>query len=210
MDPDDLRNDFITDAQFRALQRDNPKALFRVLEEIHQHFFFGIEDHREDESNWGGRLRLLINRNLTLHLVDGFTTDMLSEEELPQFCVMPDENRGDQTVRTSIDVEGEEVKGAIFYVDPFEFDGFVRDAIRISEEYRTWDAIPDAYYLDTDLVRFVRRVVLEEEVVSAERKFDFRLGFVGGAAPPPPAGEPEPSAEELIQAYEKEHGKIAE
>ena len=47
------------------------------------------------------------------------------------------------------------------------------------------------------------RVVLDEEVIASERKFDFRLGFVGGVAPPPPADAVEPSAEELIQAYEE-------
>ena len=53
MHADELKNDILSDAQFRALQRDNPKGLFRVLQEIHQEFFFGIEDKREEEKDSG-------------------------------------------------------------------------------------------------------------------------------------------------------------
>lgn len=199
-DDDELITDILTDTQFRDLQRDNPKALFRLLEEIRRSFVFGIEDRRDDESgNWGGALRVVINRNLTLHLVTGFNEDMSSREELPQFCLFPNEDRAEQIEETSIAVDEFTVKGLIFYVDPFDLDVYLREAALIAETYPTWDAIPDTYYLDNELIRFITRNVLEEPLIVAERVFDFRRGFVGGLAPPP-IDETNYTAKELIES----------
>ncbi len=197
---DETITDILTDAQFRTLQRDNPKALFRLIEETRRCFVFGIEDRRDDESgDWGGALRVVLNRNLTLHLVTGFNEDMSTREELPQFCLFPNEDRADQTEETSIEVDEFTVKGLIFYVDPFDLDVYVREAALIAEAYPTWDAIPDTYYLDNELIRFITRSVLEEPLIAAERKFDFRRGFVGGLAPPP-IDETNYTAQELIES----------
>jgi hypothetical protein len=197
---DEPITDILTDDQFRTLQRDNPKALLRLLEDTRRSFVFGIEDRRDDESGaWGGALRVVINRNLTLHLVTGFNDDMSSREELPQFCLFPNPDRADQTEETSIAVDDFTVKGLIFYVDPFDLDVYLREAALIAEAYPTWDAIPDTYYLDHELVQFVTRTVLDEPLIAAERKFDFRRGIVGGVAPPP-IDETEYTAQELIES----------
>ena len=146
---------------------------------------------------------MLLNRNLSLHLVPAFTADMSSVSQLPQFCVMPNEDRIDQVETTEIDVDGDRIRGAIFYVDPFEYDVYLREAIHINEEYADWEAIPDSYYLDTGLVSFIGRTVLDQPVIRVEREFDFRMPFVGGTAPPP-IDEGDYTAEELIEAARSE------
>jgi hypothetical protein len=193
--------------EFREMRRDNPRALLSHIEELKLNFVFGIEDRREDESRWGGEVRVLLNRNLTLHLVPGFNEDMLSFEELPQFCIMPNADRSDQTQETeqSLD-DGEVIKGVIFYVDPFDYDAYMREAISIFEEYEDWEAVPDSYFPQTELARFISRAVLDHPTITAERKFDFRLNFVGGKEPPP-IDEDGYTAEELIAAERDKQDK---
>ena len=57
------------------------------------------------------------------------------------------------------------------------------DALRVAEAYPGWDIVPDSYFLDTELIGFVNRVVLEHPTVRTEREFDFRRGLVGGRPP---------------------------
>jgi len=189
---------------FQRLRRENPQGLFRHLTELHRDFVFGVEDHRDDPQGWGGELVVVVNRNLSVHLVPRFNEAMSTIAELPQFCVFPDAEQPDQQQRTRIDVDGEGVEGVIFFVDPDDYDTLRREAIEIADAYGDWDAIPDSYYLHTELVRFLNRVVLEDPVAAAEREFDFRLGLVGGEAPPPLDEEQVYSAEELISPDEDE------
>lgn len=200
-DPNE-RNEVLSASELRELRQSNPEALFRHLTNVRQQFLFGVEDHRvepEDEPEWGGDLRVLLNRNLMLHLVHGFTEAMPTPDTLPQFCVMPDAARADSTGETvTVLDDGERIRGVVFYVDPEEYDVLARDAVRIAEEYVDWDLIPDSYYLDSELVRFVIRVVLEDATVAAERKYDFRLGLVGGSGPPPLEDDEQLTASDLM------------
>lgn len=179
------RNEVLSQDDLSALRRNNPQALFRHLQQVSRAFLFGIEDHREEDEAWGGEVCLLINRNVVLHFVPGFNDAMTTPAELPQFCVMPDRERVDEArvTETQLD-DGERVRGVVFTVDPYDYDALVGEAVRIAEEYPAWDLIPDTYYLDTELVRFVGRTVLEHPVVQAEHRYDFRLGMVGGEGPP--------------------------
>lgn len=178
---DDIPHGEILDIeQLKRLREDNPAGLYRHLDSLAQRFMFGIEP----TVGWGGPFRILINRNLALHLVRGYDEDMPDRDHLPQFCAVPSDEVPDTAESTSIFVEGEEIRGIVFWVDHYDFDDLLRDAGRIAEEYPAWDLIPDSYYLDTDLVRWIARVVLEEPRIITEREFDFRLGFPGVLPPP--------------------------
>jgi hypothetical protein len=205
--------------ELRTLRQDNPERLFEHLGLVMRSFVFGVEDDRapapgaasdEDEdgggawqhddvdedapsTGWGGAVRVVINRNVVLHFVPGFNADMRSQSELPQFCVMPDAERADQTAPTRIAIDdGDVIEGVVFFVDPVEYDELQREARRVRERYQDWDAVPDTYYLDSPLVRFIERIVLEDPAVQAERKYDWKRGLVGGVSPPEDLGEPEP------------------
>jgi len=211
---DELK-DILRVEDLRRLRRDKPEALFQHLTDMQQSFLFGVEDHRDEEQRWGGEVRVLINRNLALHFVPAFNEEMTQAAELPQFTVMPDEERVDRHEETRLELDdGDTLRGVIFYVDPLDYDAYVREALEVVEAYPEWDAVPDSYYLHTDLVRFLTRVVLDHEVIVAEREFDFRLGLVGGVAPPPLEGQEALSAEELIArgaaAYSEEEASYAE
>ena len=119
--------------ELRVLRRDNPQALFRHLTQIRQRFLFGAEDHRDDEE-WGGECRVMLNRNIVLHFVRGYTEHMSSRAELPQFCVMATDDRPDtvEETRTAVDAELE-VKGALFYVDYDDYEVLIREAVEIAE-----------------------------------------------------------------------------
>jgi len=171
----------------RALRQEDPARLFQYLSEVEQSFLFGVEDRRE-EGGWGGALRVLLNRNIELHLVSGFNDDMETVDELPQFCVLPDDDRADTSLDTEQTVDGETIKGVVFYVEPQDYDMLCADAVRVAEDYPGWDLVPDSYFLGTELVAFLNRVVLEHPTVRAEREFDFKRGLIGGR---PPTDEPE-------------------
>lgn len=180
------RNECLGQEELIALRRENPQALFRHLQEIARAFLFGVEDRREDDEGWGGEVRMTLNRNLALHFVPGLNDAMTGDHELPQFCVMPDPQRVDEarTLESSLD-DGEKINGVLFTVDPYDYDALLGEAIRIGEAYPEWDLIPDTYFLDTELIRFVTRTVLEHATVQEERRYDFRLGLAGGDGPPP-------------------------
>lgn len=183
----DVDGDTLTLDEMRALRQDNPQGLFRHLATVQRAFLFGVEDHREDDAGderWGGEVRVVVNRNVEVHFVPALNEAMRTMGELPQFCVFPSEERADAIEETSVLLDdGDEVKGAIFYVDPTEYDVLVGAATRVVERYEDWDAIPDTYFLDSPLVQFLDRIVLEHDAVRAEREFDFRRGLVGGAPP---------------------------
>ncbi|MBL4847464.1 MAG: hypothetical protein JKY65_18250 [Planctomycetes bacterium] len=179
-DPDDLddgipQNEILQIDQLQALRKDNPAGLYRHLDALSQRFMFGIERYE----GWGAPFRILLNRNIALHLVLGFNEDMPDASYLPQFSVFPSDDHPDTCDSTSLDVEGEEIRGLVFFLDPFDLDDLIRDAGRIAEDYPDWDLIPDSYFLDTDLIQWIGRVVLDEPRIVTEREFDFRLGFPG-------------------------------
>ena len=177
----------------RQLRREDPARLFAHIDQVHRSFVFGVEDHREQRDQWGGELRVLLNRNLVLHFVSGFNAAMETDDELPQFCVRPDLGRADLEIETTqiLEEDGLEIPGVIFCVEPSDYDRYVGEALRIRERYEDWDLIPDTYYLETELLGFLNRVVLEHPTVQAERKLDFRRGVVGGVAPADAEGERE-------------------
>lgn len=199
MQPDDL-GAILRCEELMALRRDNPEKLMRHLDGVRRSFLFGVEDGTDrEEGDWGGDFRVLINRNVTLHLLPNFRDGTATRDELPQFVVIPDEDRADTREEHTVPVDEEErAPAVIFWVDPFDYDVLAREAQEIAAEYPGWDLIPDTYYLHTDLVKFVERVVFEDAVVRAEREYDFRMGVVGGVAPAPLDEEEVLTAEELI------------
>ncbi len=210
----------VTDLQ--TLRRDNPQRLFRHLDVVRQAFLFGVEDHtdaevegeEEEEGRWGGDFRVVINRNLVVHLLPGFREGTPSRAELPQLVVMPDADRADDAEGFEATLDGDETtRGVIFWVDPFDYDVLAREAQRIAAQYPGWDMIPDSYFLDTDLVRFISRTILEHPVVRAEQEYDFRLGMAGGTEAPPLDDEEMYTAEDLISpdtGEEDEEGEEVE
>lgn len=187
------RSQIIDVMQLKQLRESNPAGLYRHLNALSQRFVFGVER----QEGWGGPFRVLLNRNISLHLVHGFGEDMPDRDHLPQFCVLPSDTRPDTSESHSIFVEDEEIRGMIFWVDPFDLDDLMRDAGRIAEEYPDWDVLPDSYFLDTQLIQWIGRVVLDEPRINTEREFDFRLGYPG-LKPQPLEVEEILSAEELI------------
>jgi len=208
MDPDDLDSILRLD-ELQALRRDNPRALMRHLDTVRRGFLFGVEDDAErEDGDWGGDFRVLINRNVTLHLLPGFREGAASREELPQFVVMPDPDRADAVEEHSVPGDADErLPARIFWIDPLDYDALAREAQEIAAQYRGWDLIPDTYYLHTELVRFVARTVLEEAQVRAEREFDFRMGVVGGAEPPPLDEDEMLTAEQLMEPEDEGAGE---
>jgi hypothetical protein len=180
-----VEGDNLSLAELRQLRRDQPQKLFRYIQEVERDFVFGVEDHREEKNEWGGEFRVLVNRNIELHLVPRFNDAMEHADELPQYVVMPDpELAGTEEEREIIiDDEGETVKGVTFFVEPDTYDRLVDELAEIVGQYDDFDVIPDTYFLETELVNLLNRRVLEHEDIKAERAFDFRRGLVGGEPP---------------------------
>jgi hypothetical protein len=171
--------------ELRQLRRDSPRKLFAYLKQVERDFVFGVEDHREEEDEWGGEFRVLVNRNIELHFVPHFNEAMETPDELPQYVVMPDpELAGSEDEREIvIDDDGETVKGITFYVEPDAYDRLRDELAEIVGRYDDFDVIPDTYFLETELVQLLSRRVLEHETIKEERAYDFRRGLVGGEAP---------------------------
>jgi hypothetical protein len=187
-----MDGELLTADEIRTLQRDNPQGLFAHLHDVQRAFLFGVEDHRDEPEAWGGEVRLTINRNIVLHFVPRLNSEMSGLEELPQFCVFPDDARADSAEDTSQRIDDdEEIPGVVFYVDPDEYDRMVGEATRVSERFGDLDLIPDTYFLDTELIAFVNRTVLEHGTVRTEREYDFKRGMFGGSQPPPLDDEPD-------------------
>jgi len=173
-------------AELRKLRRDSPKKLFAYIRNVEREFVFGVEDHREEKDEWGGEFRVLVNRNVELHLVPRFNAAMEKEDELPQFALMPDSGLAgtEEERQIIIDEDGETVTGVTFYVETDAYDRLVDELAEIVGQYDDFDVIPDTYFLDTELVALLTRRILEHASVKAERTYDFRRGLVGGDAPP--------------------------
>ncbi len=177
--------------ELRQLRRDEPRKLFAYLKQVERDFVFGVEDHREEADEWGGEFRVLINRNIELHLVPRFNSAMEKRDELPQYVIMSDtELAGTEDEREIvIDDDGETVKGVTFHVDPDAYDRIRDELAEIVGQYDDFDVIPDTYFLETELVQLLSRRVLEHEAIKEERAYDFRRGLVGGEGPSDLDGE---------------------
>ena len=180
-----MEGDNLSLAELRKLRRDSPKQLFAYLQQVEREFVFGVEDHRDEEDEWGGEFRVLVNRNVELHFVPRFNKQMETTDELPQYAVVPDsELAGTDAERDIvIDAEGETVKAVVFYVEPETYGRLVDELSEIVERYEDWDVIPDTYFLETELVHLLATRVLEHAVVKEDRAYDFRRGLVGGEPP---------------------------
>jgi hypothetical protein len=187
-----VEGDNLSLKELRQLRRNQPQKLFKYIQEVERDFVFGVEDHREETNEWGGEFRVLINRNIELHIVPRFNAAMECTDELPQYSVMPDSDlAGTEDERDIvIDSDGETVKGITFYVEPDTYDRLVEELAEVVGQYDDFDVIPDTYFLDTELVNLLNRRVLEHEAVKAERAYDFRRGLVGGESPAPLEDEP--------------------
>lgn len=187
---DDERMEPLTRDEIRSLRHSAPERLFRHLSQVEREFLFGVAARRQDPQEWGGEWEVTINRNLVLHFVPGFNRAMTGVDELPQFCVFPSEDCPGTSEETEqeIDDEGETVAGVVFWVEPGDYAQMVEELAEIAERYGDVDIIPDTYFLETDLVDFLTRVVLEHPTVRVEREFDWKRGLVGGS---PPSDEPE-------------------
>ncbi|MBI3723143.1 hypothetical protein HY251_04190 [bacterium] len=180
-----MNADILTLAELRQLRRETPAKLFAHLREVEKNFVFGVEDHREEVDEWGGEFRILVNRNVELHLVPRFNKQMEMTDELPQYAIFPDsELAGTEAEREIvIDDEGETVPAVIFYVEPGCYDRLRDELSEVVRRYEDFDVIPDTYFLETELIRLLATRVLEHEAVKAERAYDFRRGLVGGEPP---------------------------
>ena len=192
-----MQEDVLSLAELRQLRRDSPTKLFAHLREVERDFVFGVEDHREEVDEWGGEYRVLVNRNIELHLVPRFNAQMEKVDELPQYVIMPDDELAgtDAERGITIDDEGETVPAVVFYVEPDRYDRLVDELGEIVDRYDDFDVIPDTYFLETELVHMLTTRILEHEVVKKERAFDFRRGLVGGEAPPLPSDDDEGSSD---------------
>ena len=77
----------------------------------------------------------------------------------------------------------------------------VGEALQVHERFGDLDLIPDTYFLDTELIAFLNRTVLEHGTVRAEREYDFKRGMVGGTHAPP-LDEDESELERIDDASE--------
>ncbi|MCA8922777.1 MAG: hypothetical protein KDD82_13265 [Planctomycetes bacterium] len=176
----------LTVEELKNLRRESPERLFGHLMEVRQAFLFGVEDHREEPERWGGEFRVSVNRNLNVHFARGFTADMPDHDSLPQFVVMADEERAgtSQDTSTTLD-DGDSFAGVIYYLDPDDFEIYAEELSEVCAEYPDFDLVPDTYFLDREVLGYLRDVVLKHATVVAEREYDFRQGVVGGREAPP-------------------------
>lgn len=177
--------DVLTRDEIRSLRLSAPSRLFRHLSQVEREFLFGVAARRKHEEEWGGEFEVMINRNLTLHFVPRFNEAMTRLEELPQFTVFPSTVTPDTARETELvlDDDGEKIQGVVFYVDPADYGQMCEELAEVEARYRDVDIVPDTYFLDTQLVEFLTRVVLEHPTVRIEREYDFRRGLVGGERP---------------------------
>ena len=189
---DDTR---LTVHELLSLRRESPQRLFAHLMEIRQAFVFGVEDHRDEAERWGGEFRVSINRNLTVHFAPAFTPEMPDAASLPQFVVFPDAERAGTAEETTTTLEdGDSFAGVIYYLDPDDYAIYAEELSEICAEFPEFDLVPDTYFLEREVIGYLRDVVLKHATVVAEREYDFRQGVVGGTSAPP-LPEPGPEAE---------------
>ncbi|MFC1708131.1 hypothetical protein ACFL59_15150 [Planctomycetota bacterium] len=158
------------------LQRETPHELAsRALSERDE-FVFSVRDSREREGvTWGGEFRLCINRNLVLHFTPGFNEEMRNLTELPQFAIMPDEERDghDEVHMYEGTEELEPFEGVIFWVGGQQYEGMVCEIMALAGAFEPRTLLPDVLCGNSHFVRFVTDRVLDNGVVRKERKFDF-------------------------------------
>lgn len=177
-------------AELRALAALDPSRLLTWIRDTGSAFLFGIE--RDDEPDgWGGRYRIQVNRNIELHLIEGFNSAMLDSSELPQFSIMPDDRLAGSEEATrsaeSLSEDEEQVDGVVFYIASEDFEDMLAEAAMIVRNWRadpqdlmcpaSFPFLPECYFRDTDLFRLLGNRVMLHKRVSAERKFDGRRGF---------------------------------
>lgn len=166
----------LTHDEAQRLKRDAPRELDRRALEERRDFLFGVRDLRAKfGEEWGGEFRIFINQNVVLHLVPGFTDEMYGEAELPQFAVIPDDDRDGQD-RTHT-YEGfkdlDSFEGVIFYVSRDLYRALVDELADVAARYADYPRLPDMLYPESNFVRLIAERVLEHPVVRAEREYDF-------------------------------------
>ena len=166
----------LTHEEAARLRREAPSEADRRALEEREDFLFAVKDMREDLGvAWGGEVRVLLNQNVVLHLVPRYNDEMRTIDELPQFCVFPDDDReGEDRTHTYAAVKDlEAFDGVVFYVSAESYRRIVAELVDAAARYGDWLRIPDTLYAGGEFVRAARERVLEHALVRAESRYDF-------------------------------------
>ncbi len=167
----------LTHEEFQRLKRDDPRELDRRALAERRDFVFGVRDERAAfaRNEWGGEFRVFVNQNVVLHLVPSYNGEMERPEELPEFCILPDDARRgqDATVRYEGVKDLDAFEGVHFYVSRDAYEKLVGELAGIVERYAEYPRLPDSLYGATEIVKLIASRVLEHPLVRAEREYDF-------------------------------------
>ena len=191
--------------ELRALERQDPAGFLGHIRSMTRAFVLGIEDHRSERGlTWGGELRLVVNRNITIHLVSDFNAEMERPPELPQFTVFADDAQQGRDHLTEIPLEGETepVRGVIFYLSEADWRSVRAEAATLADRYAGFDLIPDTWLEGGKLLPLLEDRILAHPRIEQERAYDFRRGILHGTLPvePPEEEAPEPDAADAFLA----------
>ena len=190
--------------ELRALAALDPDKLLRWLGDSGSEFIFGVELFPAED--WGGRVRITINRNVELHLVSGPNEAMPELSDWPRFSLAPaltaeaghiedlgpledsdsDDSDGDADPLLAGEAGNPRSAELIFHVDPAEFGQFLQDAVEVVQHWRADPAdpraasfpfLPESEFRDRPLLQWIRREFMTHERIIAEGRFDGRLGY---------------------------------
>jgi len=165
----------LTHEEALRLRREAPAELDRRATAEREDFTFGVRDLRHELGvTWGGEIRLLLNQNVVVHFVPRYNDEMRFLDELPQFCVFPDDAReGEDMPHTYAAVKDlDAFDGVVFYVARARYDAIVRELVAVHERYGEWLRAPDTLFAGSEIVRLVNGRILENSLVRAESRFD--------------------------------------
>ncbi len=158
------------------LKNQAPEELARRALEERSEFLFGVHDLRSALGReWGGEVRVMLNLNVVVHFVPRYNDEMRSVDELPQFCVFPDDEReGDDRAHAYEGVKDlEAFEGAVFYVGQELYDRLVRELVAVAAHYGDYAQLPDTLFGEAEFVKLMTTRVLEHPLVRAEKSYDF-------------------------------------
>jgi hypothetical protein len=166
----------LTHEEALRLKNEAPHELDRRALEEREDFLFGVHDLRASFGReWGGEFRVGVNMNVVLHFVPRLNAEMRVEAELPQFAVVPDDDRAGED--HAHPYEGwkdlEPFEGVIFYVSREQYDEIAEELATVAARYGDYARLPDTLYPGAAFVRLIATRVLEHPVVRAERQYDF-------------------------------------
>lgn len=154
----------------KLLCKDYIQYRSKLLQDVYR-FLFGVEDcgvvyGSSEQENY----LIILNQNVDIEMVSSYSEIYPDFESLPLYTIFPDDYlAGKNVTRLLFDKKfTEEYEGYVFYVTKAQYNRIAQEIIELWRKYGTFTLIPDSWYAETELIKFLTDRVIKMPFIAQQ------------------------------------------